>query len=135
MNVPQLDHTRHYLGTLCKRKHNWCNTGLSIRYRGDRTCVTCVGERKDTRVGRTSQWQRNMLITNAIKMERGCADCGYRAHPAALHFDHLPGTTKISEVSTLARRGRADLLAEIAKCEVVCANCHAIRTAERRTSR
>jgi hypothetical protein len=30
----------------------------------------------------------------SIKMERGCTDCGYREHPAALDFDHLPGFVK-----------------------------------------
>lgn len=68
-----------------------------------------------------------------IKMERGCTDCGFRGHPAALEFDHLPGFVKEHRIATLsagAKREKID--AEIAKCEVVCANCHAIRTANRR---
>lgn len=73
----------------------------------------------------------NRLFANAIKMERGCADCGYSAHPAALEFDHLPGTQKRYKVSALMLSSRAVLMAEIAKCEVVCANCHAIRTRSR----
>jgi hypothetical protein len=69
-----------------------------------------------------------------IKLERGCADCGYRAHPAALEFDHLPGTQKVAGVALLAtRHNRRRLYEEIAKCEVVCANCHRIRTADRRS--
>lgn len=44
-------------------------------------------------------------------------------------FDHLPGTAKRSEISTLLYSGyRRVLLDEIAKCELVCANCHAVRT-------
>lgn len=67
-----------------------------------------------------------------IKLAMGCVDCGYAAHPAALEFDHLPGADKIDEVGRLARSAAWDVvLAEIAKCELVCANCHRVRTAER----
>jgi hypothetical protein len=68
---------------------------------------------------------------NAIKMDRGCADCGYRSHPAALDFDHLPGFEKRFGLARAAWFKWDDVLMEIAKCEVVCANCHRIRTAER----
>lgn len=69
----------------------------------------------------------------AIKLERGCTDCGYRGHPDALEFDHLPGVVKVGNVSALIRLGYswAKIEAEIAKCEVVCANCHRIRTRTR----
>ena len=69
----------------------------------------------------------------ALKVERGCTDCGYRAHPDALHFDHLPRFTKDLGIARLIdHMDPTRLEAEMAKCEVVCANCHAIRTAERR---
>ena len=65
-----------------------------------------------------------------LKSSRPCADCGGFFHPAAMTFDHLPGTTKRGEVSNLLYSGyRQVLLDEIAKCELVCANCHAVRTA------
>jgi hypothetical protein len=70
--------------------------------------------------------------TKGYKMAMGCADCGYNAHPAALDFDHLPGNEKIRDIKSGAQLGWAALQAEVAKCEVVCANCHRIRTAERR---
>lgn len=58
-----------------------------------------------------------------------CTDCGGVFHPVAMQFDHLPGTEKRFEVSLgAAQRAKADVLAELAKCELVCANCHAIRT-------
>jgi len=65
-----------------------------------------------------------------------CADCGGQFHPAAMTFDHLPGTTKRADVATLVIRSSISVArAEIAKCELVCANCHAIRTYERREQR
>lgn len=46
-----------------------------------------------------------------------------------MQWDHLPGSAKIDEVSNMVRE---KILKEIAKCEPVCANCHCIRTYERR---
>ena len=53
-------------------------------------------------------------------------------HHAAMTWDHLPGREKVNEVSNLRRTSRKAVLAEIAKCELVCANCHAVRSFERR---
>jgi hypothetical protein len=77
-------------------------------------------------------YQEARALVDQIKVERGCADCGYRTHPAALDFDHLPGTEKHTTVANLIAFGQtAKIMAEIEKCEVVCANCHRIRTHER----
>ncbi len=78
--------------------------------------------------------QRNQRdrVESAIatyKLEVGCADCGYNTDPAALDFDHVRGT-KIGSITSM-RRSLYKVLDEIEKCEVVCANCHRIRTAER----
>ena len=68
----------------------------------------------------------------AVKLESGCVDCGYRLHVAALDFDHLPGTDKKFCVGQGMGYRWESVLEEIAKCEVVCANCHRVRTANRR---
>jgi hypothetical protein len=62
----------------------------------------------------------------------GCIDCGYNGHPMALEFDHKPGSKKVKCVGQLARHPWHVVLTEIAKCDVVCANCHRVRTANRR---
>lgn len=68
-----------------------------------------------------------------IKMKSGCVDCGYRKHHAALDFDHVRGEKKFGiGGGGKGDLGRAAILREMAKCEVVCANCHRIRTYERR---
>lgn len=64
---------------------------------------------------------------SAYKLERGCIDCGYRAHAEALDFDHVTGE-KLVQVSWIKRASMKRLMAEIAKCEVVCANCHRVRS-------
>jgi hypothetical protein len=69
--------------------------------------------------------------TDQIKLERGCIDCGYREHAEALDFDHRDPSMKTQNVSWLLMRSWDKVLAEIAKCDVRCANCHRVRTAQR----
>lgn len=58
-----------------------------------------------------------------------CTDCGRRYPAHVLDFDHVRGE-KLGDVSHLAGAGVTveALLEEIAKCDVVCANCHRRRT-------
>jgi hypothetical protein len=65
---------------------------------------------------------------DAYKLARGCADCGYAGHPAGLDFDHVTGVKK-SNLSRVKSLGAA--MEEAKKCEVVCSNCHRVRTAVR----
>ena len=59
-----------------------------------------------------------------------CVGCGEN-DPVVLEFDHL--RDKAFDIATgLVDRSWASILAEIEKCEVVCANCHRRRTARRR---
>lgn len=58
-----------------------------------------------------------------------CVDCG-ESDPLVLEFDHL-ADKRFDVAVGMRRKPWADVLAEIAKCDVVCANCHRIRTALR----
>ncbi|HVD37866.1 MAG TPA: hypothetical protein VNC15_03425 [Solirubrobacterales bacterium] len=58
-----------------------------------------------------------------------CVDCG-ETDPVVLEFDHLRDK-KVSISEGVQGRRWQDVLDEIAKCEVVCANCHRRRTAKR----
>lgn len=81
-------------------------------------------------LARAKRAERKKFLDD-LKLKLGCADCGYAKHPAALEFDHLPGTDKVAPVASMVLADMTRLLAEIAKCEVVCANCHRIRTTDR----
>jgi hypothetical protein len=74
--------------------------------------------------------QRGREYLASVKLANGCMDCGFREFPEALDFDHVRGE-KLFNVSQAIRRPLSILDAEIAKCDIVCANCHAIRTFER----
>ena len=58
-----------------------------------------------------------------------CKDCGI-SNPIVLEFDHVRGK-KIDNVSRMLTHSKENLEKEISKCDVVCANCHRIRTANR----
>lgn len=65
--------------------------------------------------------------------DRACLDCGGRFPPCSMDFDHRDPTTKRTAVTRLiGRTGTARLLDEVAKCDIVCANCHRLRTYRRR---
>ena len=66
-----------------------------------------------------------------IKLESGCVDCGYNEHPAALKFDHVRGK-KAFAVGVGCTYAWDRVEKEMAKCEIRCANCHAIATETRR---
>lgn len=66
-----------------------------------------------------------------------CMDCGLEWPPYVMQFDHVPdrGSKLFGvEAHAVSKRTRDEVLAEIAKCDLVCANCHFIRTHDRRTN-
>ena len=61
--------------------------------------------------------------------DKPCADCGVKYPHYVMQFDHVRGKKVITIGSATAKINSAKALhKEIAKCEVVCANCHAERT-------
>jgi hypothetical protein len=77
--------------------------------------------------------KRRRYWLNYIKMKCGCAFCGYRDNPLALQFDHLGNKTR--QVSHMVLNSIKNLIKEVRKCRVLCANCHSIHTDRRRNGR
>ena len=65
-----------------------------------------------------------------------CLDCGIEYPPYVLDFDHLPEFEKSFPLSSSGVKGRGldAVNAEIAKCEIVCSNCHRYRTYMRKAA-
>ena len=82
------------------------------------------------RVTRVNQRVREALKKYVDQLkEQPCADCGGQFPAFIMDFDHVRGI-KFADISRF-RCGRlawAKLQAEVEKCEVVCANCHRVRT-------
>lgn len=62
-----------------------------------------------------------------------CTDCGEPFPSYVMDFDHRDPLTKLGNVSTMVKKSIPweTVLKEIEKCDVVCANCHRVRTHER----
>ena len=64
-----------------------------------------------------------------------CADCRRRFPPQMMDFDHRDPSTKSFALSGKVQlKSEETLLCEVAKCDVVCSNCHRNRTFVRRQS-
>lgn len=119
-----------------EEEFNWRRVGRGQR---DNYCRPCRSEYKKEHYARN----RARYIENAIRRRRQiarertelvlglvagrpCADCG-ETDPLVLEFDHLHDK-KFSVSQGLRDRSWDTVLAEIDKCDVVCANCHRRRT-------
>lgn len=109
-----------------KARSGYCARHYKLLYRnGD----PLIQKRATSTIGIDAATRKEFV--REYKLSKGCTDCGYDKHWAALDFDHLPGTVKVADIRSGASFGWVALLEEIEKCDVVCANCHRIRTVER----
>lgn len=107
-----------------------CDSCPNSAMLGRRYCQECNNAKNQRRIRLR---QENQSKVNAYKLEKGCIECGYKEHPVALDFDHLPGFTKVRDIAAMTRNfSWVKILEEINKCEIVCANHHRIRTETRR---
>jgi hypothetical protein len=68
----------------------------------------------------------NLAFYRDVKACRSCENCGY-SNPLALDFHHIDPATKEGNLAKSSYKwSRKRLLQEIAKCQVLCANCHRI---------
>lgn len=95
--------------------------------------VCCACHRTRTRDRRALvKTQRLLEFQSWIDVLRDspCVDCGETFPPEAMDFDHVWGE-KVKEIGQMWCYSRDRVLAEIEKCELVCANCHRERTVQR----
>lgn len=101
--------------THCKRGHLY-----DREYGGKKNhCSTCRAANRKAKTAADTKWFSDYKKT--LKCER-CPE----NHPACLDFHHRDPKTKLFKVGGAAPSGmpQAKVMAEIAKCAVLCANCH-----------
>jgi len=92
-----------------------------------RSCCKVCSKPIDRKKAAASKSIYRQAKLDALK--EGCTDCK-NTDIRVLEFDHRPGVEKLFDIGG-DPKGLNKLLEEIAKCDVVCANCHRIRTIER----
>ncbi len=109
-----------------------CLKKVSLRYHSENP-----GKYRECRA-RNSKKRRdeNRAYLWELKSQTPCTDCGRKFHPIVMQFDHVRGVKRFA-VSEMSSRGscKETILKEIAKCEIVCTNCHLIRTYNRRKAK
>ena len=113
---------------------NMCHLELSLNdFHIDRikkdghcgACKSCNGERAAKNQAATNARNR---IWIAEQKDKPCADCGNKYPSVCMDFDHLGDKVEIVSRMVWANVAKETILAEIAKCDLVCSNCHRIRT-------
>lgn len=69
-----------------------------------------------------------------LKEASPCADCGQHFPSVCMDYDHLRDKTKGVTLMVNTGYSWGRVLEEIEKCELVCANCHRLRTRDRMVS-
>jgi len=106
-----------------------CNKPLQGRQR--RFCsLKCKNRDTNNRhQNYATQQARGLRRKLQLIIEAGgcCTACGYRRNFAALTWHHSDPTAKTFtlDVRAMSNRSEAEIRAEVAKCVLLCANCHA----------
>jgi|SRR3972149_1950645 len=74
---------------------------------------------------------RNSTIIRALK-DKPCKDCKECYPYYVMDFDHVRGKKLFTLGNSIRGYSVQQLLAEAAKCDVVCSNCHRKRTQKRK---
>jgi hypothetical protein len=81
--------------------------------------------------GQRIRWRHRADLLDQLRSVP-CADCAGRFAQCSMDFDHRDPSTKAKGVTRMICGSVDRMLAEAAKCDIVCANCHRLRTFERR---
>lgn len=125
--------THKFCGKRCREKHwttaNRVRLNATVRkYRAKRYIME--GRWRDT-----GPKSASLLRWMAELKDQPCHDCGCRFDACCMDFDHRAGEIKSYNLGTMFSNhySRELIEAELAKCDLVCANCHRIRTRDRRS--
>jgi hypothetical protein len=96
----------------------------------DLVCSNCHRLRtyKGQNCYKTRQYEHHRDILDELKSTTPCLDCGKLHKPCQMDFDHIVSKTKKANVAQFMGHPTKVLLEEIAKCHLVCSNCHRVRS-------
>jgi hypothetical protein len=117
-----------HLDEVKAKRHKWYEEHRETEIA--RTAALAKGDRQRVNATqRTRARQRRLLIASA--KSHPCEDCKTTFPSYCMDFDHVRGEKRII-VSWMHKYSASAVLEEIEKCDLVCANCHKLRTDSRR---
>lgn len=102
-------------------------------------CISCTKKyhiehykaNKDKYLQNKLAWKKVAYDKINNLKSKPCTDCENTFPPEAMDFDHIQDNKEYEIARLVVSNSMTKALAEIAKCELVCANCHRIRTKKR----
>lgn len=116
---------------VCTRCHNGLKPALARAPKRPKTKDEIKAQRNVRRAE-----AREFVARVKAALKHRCTDCLGVFPPRCLDFDHRGEEPKKAAVSELAGRGLSIAIIdeEISKCDLVCSNCHRIRTFDRKAN-
>jgi hypothetical protein len=108
-----------------KNGSNCCICGT--RLAGKQTLYCSIACKNSFHQSYPAQKKRGLERKLRFVQELGgkCSHCGYATNLAGLAFHHLRGKEFKLDVRSLSNRKIGPILNELAKCKLLCHNCHA----------
>lgn len=118
----------------------------ALKSKGKRsnTCKVCHNlysknhyqENKKAHIARAHKNQKNLIKRNREyihnQKDKPCKDCKHKYPPYVMEFDHINHDKEYTVSCMINTSSIQKIQKEIDKCELVCANCHRIRTFKRK---
>ena len=101
------------------RQTKYCSRKCEVKQESKEGYHTKYARKQDAR-------GTEMKIKYIKQLGGKCSICGYKKNISALVFHHVdPSTKKFTlDARTIVRKGKASVEEEIAKCILLCHNCH-----------
>lgn len=117
----------------CKKSHSQTRRDSLVAQFGKSDFRKYVERYHDLETAARKKAERAAIFRqwiDAVKEATPCTDCANFFPAVCMDFDHLPGFKKKLGIAQMVQTGysRELILEEITKCDLVCANCHRIRT-------
>lgn len=135
LRILEFDHIKGDKINNVKRLYNLDKIHQEVK-KCELRCVNCHMKKLPLKEERsTKRGQRAKNFVNSIKINIGkCLKCGWFdiKYLQVLHFDHIDRNSKKYTIGRLVSTGKSNnlILHEINKCQLLCANCHRIKTSE-----
>lgn len=114
--------------TKCKEPKTLTEYRFANKATGKRTCwcKVCFSAHERERAIR---YKNNREKMKEYLSGRCCKHCGID-DIRVLEFDHIDRQTKKYDISVMMGNSWETIMEEVAKCQILCANCHRIKTHE-----
>lgn len=131
MHFDHLDDKQNEISAMVAQNYS-VNAILNEIEKCDLVCSNCHRERTQSRFVEIDVKRKAVLYVQEYKNGKLCVGCAKAFNYYVLDFDHRPGENKIDCIGFMVYYASLDAIKkEIAKCDLLCANCHSIKTHNR----